>query len=163
MKDGERPEQPAEAVRREERGRRRGRPGQESRPQPHRPDRRRMVDAPDRRGAESRHEHQRHQPQKAIDQHDRRRQRFRPRRPRRIGDAHHVAADIARQEIVEEERHEKRRQQRSAPHVNLLRRKQNVPAPRARDHVHDVHRERREEPRHRRVPGVVPQRRHVDA
>ena len=63
----------------------------------------RPAEAPDRR-----HQHQAEQADAAVDQHDGRRERLGPGGRRRVGDADDVAADVARQEIVEERRDEKR-------------------------------------------------------
>ena len=87
---------------------------EESGPQPQRPDRRGAgMRAPGGRRAERGDEHERHQAQAAIDEDDRRRQRLRPGRPGGVADADDVAADIARQEVVEEDRDQARAEQRA--------------------------------------------------
>ena len=71
-----------------------------------------VAGAGDRRG-ERRDQDQTHQTEHAIDQHDRGRQRLGPRRPRGIANPNHVAADVARQKVVEEQRDQQRSEQRS--------------------------------------------------
>ena len=82
-------------------------------------------------------------PSAAIHEHDRRGQRLRLRGPRRVADADDVAADVARQEVVEEPGDEIRRQQRARRHLDALRAQQQLPAPRARQHVDEVERRAR--------------------
>ena len=65
----------------------------------------------------------------SIDEHDRRRQRFRTGRRRRIGNPHHIAADIAGQKVVEERGDEERRGQRAEREMDVLSAEKEAPAP----------------------------------
>ncbi len=68
-------------------------------------------------------------------QHDRRRERLRAGGPRRVADADDVAADVRRQEVVEERRDQVRVDQRAERHRDVLRAQQQRPAPGAdQDH-----------------------------
>jgi hypothetical protein len=88
--------------------------------------------------------------------------RLRLRRPGRIADPDHVAADVARQKIVEERRHQERAQQRSAPDRDLLRVKQQMPAPGTDQQVDRVDAERDDQPEHGRAAHRLPQPRDID-
>ena len=110
-----------------------------------------------------RQEHQPDQAEAAIDEDDGGGQRLRAGRARRVADAHHVAADIARQEVVEETRHEVRGDQRSERHGHTLCVEQQPPAPRIGQHVDAVEAEGHEQPGHRRALRAGPELSGVDA
>ena len=81
---------------------------------------------------------------------------------RRVADANHVAADIAREEIVEEHRDEDTSRAAIGVDLHVLRAEQHVPTPRARHDVDGVDHERGEEPRQRRRRGDRPQLADID-
>ena len=164
VKNRQRLQQPPESAGREQRRRRRRRREQESGPQPHRPDRqRRRMHGSRRRCAERCHQHESEQTESAIDEDNRRRQRFRSGGARRIADPNHVAADVARQEIVEELRDEERAEQPPARDIDLLRLEQNPPAPGRGEHVDQEDPERERQPPERRAPRDLPEMADVDA
>ena len=88
---------------------------------------------------------------------------FEPAGTRRVADPDHVAADVARQEVVEEQRDQQRSEQRAAADVHALRVEQQLPSPGARQHVDHVDGQRHQQPRQRRLACARPQRADVDA
>jgi hypothetical protein len=109
---------------------------------------------------------QQDQPKEAkatVHQHHRRCQRLRTGRSRRVGNPDDVAADVARQEIIEERRDEKRADQRARGDADPLRVKQQAPPPGAGEHHHQVEHQRRGEPADRGRPDVRPESRSVAA
>ena len=163
VKHRQRPQQTAEAGGGEHGRRRRGGAGEEPGPQPDRPDRcRGVMQPPDRGRANRRHEHERHQAEHAIHQDDGRRERFRVGDAPRVPDTDDVAADVARQKIVEVGRDQKRAEQRRPGDLDALRLEQEVPAPHRRHRADGVDGQCGEQPRDRRQPGSGPQLRDVD-
>ena len=104
------------------------------------------------------HQHEAHQAEAAIDEDDGRGERLRAGRPRRVADADDVAADVARQEVVEEERDEVRAGEMVGRDVHILRIEQQLPAPDAGHHGERVDRERDEQPGDRGGARTRPQR-----
>src|SRR6185503_4422085 len=74
-----------------------------------------------RSGADGGHQDQRHHAEAAVDENHRRGERLRAGGPRRVADADDVAADVARQEVIEEVGDEVRAEQRAPAHVDVLR------------------------------------------
>ena len=88
--------------------------------------------------------------------------RLRSGRARRVANADHVASDVARQKIIEEERDEERAEERPRGNVDLLGIEKQVPSPDASEHVREVHAERGRQPYERRPLRRRPQARRVD-
>ena len=116
----------------------------------------------DRRRAKGRHEDERHEPEHAVREDDERRDRLRSGRPCRLADADHVAADVAGQEIIEEQRDEKRSEERTRAHIHVLGVQEDVPSPDTHQHVDEIDRQRGGQPRQRRLARAGPQPADVD-
>ena len=130
-------------------------------PQPARPG---HVNAHERRRerAERRHQDQSRQPEHAVHQYDRCGEGLRAGGRRRVGNAHDVAADVARQEVVKEQAHPDRFTQRARGHVHMLRAQQAMPSPH-RDRLHEgVGSDGQQDPPHVHALHALPERCEID-
>jgi len=121
------------------------------------------MQPPDRRRPKRGHQHERHQAEDAVHQDHRGAERLRVCVPRGVADPDHVAADVARQKIVEIGRDQERAEQRRKRHLDALGLQQQVPAPHRARRAGGEDDDGSEQPRYRRQPRVLPQLRDVDA
>ena len=105
----------------------------------------------------------RQQAEPAVDEDDGRRQRLRSRGLRRVGDADHVAADVAGQEIIEELRDQERLEQPPDGDVDVLRLEENPPPPRRGEDVDEEDDQRDRQPPQRGAARDLPEVADVDA
>ena len=110
------------------------------------------AEVPRQRGGYRGQDEQRNQAEDPVDEDHRRRERLGAGKRRRIGDAHNVAPDIARQEIVEKRGDEKRLGQRAQADVDRLQPEQQPPAPRADREHEPVDAKRGDSPRRIHLP-----------